>query len=100
MPEGLRRLLISVTVLTIIFYGIGMTWLEIYVTIMCIGIIMLVMRTIFDFGKAVGNALHRDQYNFNLTEQHTHERHPDPTRPREDFPAVIEIERQITRRVK
>ena len=94
----LRRLLISVAVLTLLFkVVIGLTWGETYVTIMVIGISMLVLRTVFDFGKAVGNALSREQYNFKqeVHEHHTHERHPDPTRPREDFPAVIEIERQV-----
>jgi hypothetical protein len=99
----LVRLLISVTVLTVLFKVLlGLSWGETYVTIMLVGISVFLLRTLFDFGKAVGKTLSREQYNFNqeVHEHHTHERHPDPTRPREDYPAVIEIERQITRRVK
>jgi len=94
-----RRLLISVAILTILFHGFGLNWTETFYGIILVGLAMFVIRAMLDLGKAIGNALSREQVNLtqNVTEQHQHGT-GDPTAPPEAYPAVIEVRRERGKR--
>lgn len=65
-----------------------------------VGLALFVLNVFLGIGRDIGNALSREQTNYNLTQVNV-EDHRDPTRPTgrklsesEDLPAIIEIDRQ------
>jgi hypothetical protein len=95
----MKRLLISVAILTVLFLALGLNWTETFYLILMVGIAMWVVRAMLDLGKAIGSALSREQINFtqNVTEEHRHGS-GDPTAPQEAYPAVIEVRRERGKR--
>lgn len=108
MIAGIKRLVISVVVLTLIFkVGLRLSWEDTFWGIMICAFILFMLQAIFDFGRDVARAMDRQQtnYNFNQTvveepkvdDQTQGPLHPDFTRPdsaREAYPAVITIRRE------
>jgi hypothetical protein len=100
----MRRLLVTVTILTIAFLALGLNWTETFYLIIMVGIAMWVIRAMLDLGKAIGSALSREQINLtqNVTEEHRHGS-GDPTAPQpgglpEAYPAIIEVRRERGKR--
>jgi hypothetical protein len=110
MKARLKRLVISVSVLALIFHvGLGLNWTDTAWAIGIVGFLLFILQAVFDFGHDVARAVSREQTNFNLTqnvvEEHKHNGpiaaagslHPDFTWPdsaREAYPAVITMRRE------
>jgi hypothetical protein len=105
MIVRLKRLVISVSVLALIFkVGLGMNWTETAWSIGIVGFLLFILQCVFDFGHDVARAMNRQEtnYNFNQTVVEEHKLddpklHPDFSRPdsaREAYPAVITVRRE------
>ncbi len=71
---------------------------SVYWFLVGVGLIAFVVSVVMDAGRAVNRGLARtelklEQHNVTV-EDYGQQPHADPTRPREDLPAVIELERQ------
>jgi hypothetical protein len=72
-------------------------WHALFWEWVAVGLLLYVWQACCDAGRAIANAIPREQYNltqnrYDLTES------DDPTRPNENIPAIIEIGRHYERR--